>query len=54
MLEEDTPALQKRAKQSKDYREVQRLRALYAISVGNRVQAVAQIFDVHESTIYEC
>ena len=53
MLEEDAPALQKLAKQSKDYREVQRLRALYALAIGEPVARVAQIFDVDDSTIYE-
>ena len=53
MLEEDSSALQRLAKQSKDYREVQRLRALYALALGERVERVALIFDVDESTVYE-
>jgi transposase len=53
VLEEDSSALQRLAKQSKDYREVQRLRALYALALGERVERVALIFDVDESTVYE-
>ena len=53
MLEDDSPALQKLAKQSKDYREVQRLRALYALALGESVERVALVFDVDESTVYE-
>ncbi len=53
MLEEDAPALQKLAKECKDYREVQRLRALYALSLGNSVTHVSAIFDVNDSTVYE-
>lgn len=53
MLETDAPVLRGLANKSKDYREVQRLRALYALSVGTDVPTAAKIFDVDESTIYE-
>lgn len=53
MLEEDAPALQRLAEQSKDYRERERLRALYALAIGESVERVAQIFDVNVSTVYE-
>ena len=53
MLEEDAQALRGLAKKSKDYREVQRLRALYALSVGTDVPTVAKVFDVDESIVYD-
>lgn len=53
MLEEDAHALRGLANKSKDYREVQRLRALYALSLGDEVQRVAKIFDVDDSTVYD-
>ncbi len=53
MLEEDAPALQRLASECKDAKERERLRALYAISIGERVERVAEIFCVNASTVYE-
>lgn len=52
LSEEDSQLLRELASKCKDVREVQRLRALYAVSIGHPIQSVAQIFCVDESTIY--
>lgn len=50
---QDSNLLNELAKSCKDARERERLRALYALSIGHPVQTVAQIFSVNESTVYE-
>ncbi len=40
------------AKRSKDAKERERLRALYAISIGYSLRSVAEIFSVDEGTVY--
>jgi transposase len=49
---EDSLLLQEQAKRSKDAKERERLRALYAINVGYPIQRVAEIFCVDQGTIY--
>lgn len=49
---EDSHSLQESAKRCKDAKERERLRALYAISVGYPIPTVAEIFSVDEGTIY--
>lgn len=44
--------LQDLARKCKDAKERERLRALYAISVGHPIQKVAEIFCVDEGTVY--
>jgi len=53
MLEEDAPALRRLAKENKDYRARERLRALYALSLGDSVEHVVRVFDVDDSTVYD-
>lgn len=53
MLEKDfSNGLKDAAKRSRDAKERERLRALYAISIGYPLQAVAEIFSVDEGTVY--
>lgn len=47
-----SPLLQESAKRSKDAKERERLRALYALSVGYPLPIVAEIFSVDEGTLY--
>ncbi len=53
MLEEDSAILNKMAKQCKDGKERDRLRALCTVSLGYSVSDVAEMFDIEESTIYD-
>lgn len=52
LSKEDSNLLNELAKSCKDAKERERLRALYAVSIGHPVQTVAQIFSVDEATIY--
>lgn len=52
-LEGDSQFLRELAKKSKDAKERERLRALYALSIGRTVQDVTEIFCVHQSVIYD-
>lgn len=53
MLEKEfSNGLKDAAKRSRDAKERERLRALYAISIGYPLQAVAEIFSVDEGTVY--
>ncbi|MBD3209980.1 helix-turn-helix domain-containing protein [Candidatus Micrarchaeota archaeon] len=47
-----SPLLQDSARRSKDAKERERLRALYAISMGYPLPMVAEIFSVDEGTVY--
>jgi hypothetical protein len=49
MLEEDEPLLRKRAKECKEIREQNRYLALHAVSVGEGVPLVAEIFCINEN-----
>lgn len=51
MLEKDSKLLQELASQSKDYKERERLRALYAVSIGQPIALVCKIFCVTDDTI---
>ncbi len=52
MLEQYKSRLKRLASECKDAREKERLRALYALSVGYSVELVMEIFCVDESTVY--
>ncbi len=52
MLAKEASDLLQELKKCKDARERERLRALYAISVGYQLSAVAEIFSVDEGTLY--
>lgn len=52
MLEEDSATLRELAKSCREAKERERLRALYALSIGQPVKTVADIFCVDESAVY--
>jgi len=52
MLEEDELVLRELAARCKDAKERERLRALYALSIGEKVERVAEIFCVDDATVY--
>jgi transposase len=52
LSQEDSQLLRESASECKNAKERERLRALYAISIGHPVPQVAEIFCVDEATIY--
>lgn len=50
--EKDSYLLQELAKKCRDAKERERLRALYALSVGYSIEKVAEIFCIDETTLY--
>ena len=53
MLEEDVDTLRTKYKECKDATEKLRYGALYAVSRGKNINAIAEILDVERSTIYD-
>jgi transposase len=51
-IQEDSITLRELAAKCKDAKERERLRALYALSIGQSVATITNIFCVDESTIY--
>lgn len=51
MLEEDSGVLRELAHSCKDYKERERLRALYILSLGSSVKEVSDFFCVNEDTV---
>lgn len=52
MLEDFAEVLREQASESKDYKERERLRALYALSIGQSFSLVAEIFCVTRETLH--
>jgi len=52
LSKEDSQLLSESAKKCTDAKERERLRALYAISIGHPISTVAEIFCVDEATVY--
>lgn len=52
LSQEDSQCLRESASKCKDAKEVQRLRALYAVSIGHPIPKIAEIFCVDEATVY--
>jgi len=52
LTKEDSELLQEQARRCRDAKERERLRALYAISVGYPIPKVARIFCIDEGTVY--
>ena len=51
-LEEDSSTLNELAEKSKSAKDYERLRVLYAVSIGKSVREIAEIFCIDEDTVY--